>query len=92
MFYSFFSVCWRVFLDGFEGAGFFPLFSGVCAQPIIANNLCSLKRGDDAFGADEYCHQKLITIKISGEKSAKEKIVQVGGEKKHDCPTQWEPT
>lgn len=28
----------------------------------------------------EYCHQKLITIKISGEKAAKEKIVR---QKKH---------
>lgn len=56
----------------------FPTFLRclVCAQPTDKQFVF---RADRA-GGSEYCHQKLITIKISGEKAAKEKIVQ-GSEK-----------
>lgn len=74
------------FLDGDEGADYFPLF---CAQPRTANNLCL----GGVSGGKKYCHQKLITIKISGEKAAKEKIVQGNMEKRHQTNVQqWKPT
>lgn len=62
------------------------------------NNLCCRWSGQRrAWGGAreerEYCHQKLITIKISGEKAAKEKIVHGNKAQKNikywmnECPT-----
>lgn len=51
------------------------------------NNLCCFLGGPTR--AKEYCHQKLITIKISGEKAVEEKIVQTEKREKvlDECPT-----
>lgn len=52
----------------------FPTFFALpCVRPTHRQTICV--SGGPSWGS-EYCHQKLITIKISGEKAAKEKIVQ----------------